>query len=136
MIPLGWYWACDDWCLDLTLSIEAKQYNLDFIRQESLLPNTPTVLQMLLRKLQVSYHVCFTEERPLSGISAIESRSVECFSDACPRSFSHLPKGTLELSQADLWVLGHFSYHGPSLLIAQFGLVVLWRVLVVLNFFH
>ena len=47
---------------------------------------------------------------------------VECCRNGCPSgSFSHLHRGTVELSQSDHRVLGHLLDQGPSSLIGQFG---------------
>ena len=46
---------------------------------------------------------------------------VECCRDGCTSGrFSHLHRGTLDLSQSDHWVLGHLSDQGPSSPSAQF----------------
>ena len=64
----------------------------------------------------------FSEERLLSGHSAIKPRSVEYFSDGCPSgSFSHLHTKSVVLHESDHRVLGHLSFQGPSPPIAQFG---------------
>ena len=108
---------------DITLRIEAKQLNLGFIRPENLVSHSLRVLYALFCKLQACFHVSFTEERLLSGHSAIKPRSVECCSDGCPSgSFSHLHTGPVEPCQSDHQVLGHLSYQGPSPPIALFGL--------------
>ena len=99
---------------DMTLRIEAKQFNLGFIRPENLVSHS--------LRVQAGFPVSVTEERLLSGFSAIKPRSVECCSDGCAiGSFFHLHTGSPELIQSDHRVLGHLSYQGPSPAIAQFG---------------
>ena len=79
----------------------------------------------------------FTEERLLSGHSAINPRLVECCNDGClSGSFSHLHTGSLELIQSDHWVLGHLSYQRPFSPDCSVWPGGSRRVLVVPNFFH
>jgi hypothetical protein len=75
------------------------------------------VLQVPFGKLQVVCHVPFTEEWLYT-----KAWLVECCKDGCSSGmFSNLHRGTLELYQSDLWVLGHLPDQGPFPTIAQFA---------------
>ena len=76
--PLGWHWASDecDECPDTTLRIEAKYFNLGFIRPEHLVSHSLRVLQVFFFcKLHSGFPVSFTEERLLSGSGGCPSGS-------------------------------------------------------------
>ena len=56
---------------DVKLSIQAKEFNLGFIRSENLVSHGLRVLSVPFGKLQVGCHVHFTEEWLLSGHSTV-----------------------------------------------------------------
>ncbi len=99
----------------IPLRIKAKKFYLGLIRPENLICHH-------LGVLHAGFHVSCTEERLLSGHSAIKPRLVEGCSDGwLSTTFSHLPNASLELSHSDLWVLLYLSHQGSSPPIAQFG---------------
>ena len=103
------------------LGIQAKEFNLGFIRPVNIVSQGLRVLRCLLAN---SKHMPLTEEWLPSGHSTIKVWLVECCRDGYPSGrFSHLHRGTLEFCQSDYWVLGHLPDKGPSLQIAQFGWV-------------
>ena len=57
---------------EMTLGIQAKEFNLCFIRPENLVSHGLKVLQVLFGKLQAGCHVPFTEEGLPSGHSTIK----------------------------------------------------------------
>ena len=105
---------------DVTLGIQAKEFNLAFVRSENLVFHGQSPLGA---SWQTGCHVPFTEEWLPSGHSTIKDWLAECCRDVWVSGrFSHLHRGTDQ---------------GPSPAIAQFGRAgVLGRVLVVPNFFH
>jgi hypothetical protein len=111
---------------DVTLGIQAKEFNLGFIRPNNLsgaIWQTPSGLS------------CAFYWGMATG--AIKAWFVECCRDG--RTFqkdNHLHRRSLELCQSDHRVLGHLPDQGPSLPITQFGRVASSRVLVVPNFLH
>ena len=112
----------DAWFMKLW--IEAKQFNLGFIRPDNLVYYSLRFLSVFFCRLQVGFHVSFTKEIFPSDHSAIKPRLVEGCSDGCrSESFSLLHLGSQELHQSGHWVLGHHSYQGPSPPTAQFGWV-------------
>uniref|UniRef100_A0A8C8K8D9 Uncharacterized protein n=1 Tax=Oncorhynchus tshawytscha TaxID=74940 RepID=A0A8C8K8D9_ONCTS len=69
------------------LGIQAKEFNLCFIRPENLVFHDLRILQVPFSKLQVGCHVPFTEEWLPS-----------CCRGGCPSGrFSHLYRGTLDM---------------------------------------
>ena len=107
---------------DVALGIQAKEFNLGFMRQENLVSHCLRVFSFLLANSKWIVMCLFTEEWLPSGYSTIKALLVECCRDGCPSGrFSHLHRGTLELCQSDHWVLGHLFDQGPSSPIAQFG---------------
>lgn len=69
---------------DIMLGIEAKEFNLWFIRPENFGSHGLRVLQVAFGKLPVGCRVPFTEEWCLSGHSTIQARLVECSRNGCP----------------------------------------------------
>ena len=58
---------------DVTLGIQAKEFNLAFIRPENLVSHGLRVLQVPFGKLQVGWRVPFTEECLPSDHSTIKA---------------------------------------------------------------
>jgi hypothetical protein len=56
---------------DMTLGIQAKEFNLGFIRPENLVSHTLGILKVPFGKLQADCHVPFTEEWLPSAHSTI-----------------------------------------------------------------
>ena len=96
---------------DVTLGIQAKEFNLGFIRTENLVSHCLIVFRCLLANSKRAV-MCLLQR---SGIS------LECCRDGCRSgSLSHLHRGTLELCQSDHRVLGHLPDQGHPPPIAQF----------------
>ena len=104
---------------DVTLGIQAKEFNLGFIRSENLVSHGLRSFRCHLSNSQVGFHVPFTEECLLSGHNGL---MVESCRDGCSSGrFFHLHRGTLELCQSDHRLLGHLPDQGTFAPIAQFG---------------
>lgn len=88
----GWSWACDGWCL-MTLKTASKYFNHGSIRLEKCVSHTVSVLLVCFYKLQMSSQR--SEKRQ-------SVRPMEFWTDFCPSgTFSHLRRGSLELSHRD-----------------------------------
>lgn len=95
---------------DMMLSIQAKEWNLCFIRPENFVSHLIKrkgshliALQVPFGKLQLNYHVAFTKQSLPSGHCIIQAW-VECSKNTCPSGkFSSLHRATLDFCQ---WPLG------------------------------
>lgn len=92
---------------DMMLRIEAKQFNLGFIRLEYHVSHSLSVLYMLFCELQIGFHVSITDERLPSGHSALKCAVMVVLLDASPIS-------TQLSSHSDPQGLGHLSNQGSS----------------------
>ena len=86
---------------DVTLGIQAKEFNLGFIRPENLVSHGLRVLKFILANSKRAVMCIFTEEWLPSGHSTIKAWLVECCSDGCPsgrfwnsRALSEWPSGS------------------------------------------
>jgi len=116
---------------DITLCIQAKEFNLCFIRPENLISHSLRVFQVHFGKLQAGCHVPFTEEWLPSGPSTIQAWLVECCRNGCPSwRLSSVHRAMLELCQSDHRVLcGQLEEESLWLcavtFLASFGLLII-----------
>ena len=120
----------------MMLRIEAKQFNLGFIRPENLVSHSLIESFRCFFANSKQAFMSFTEERLPSSHSAIKPRSVECCCDGWP--------AVSPISTQDLWSLARMSirYFITSLTMVLLPRVLslaghqpLGKVLVVPNFF-
>ena len=102
---------------DVTLGIQAKEFNLGFFRPEDLVSHCLSVFRCLLANSKWAVMCLFN----LGVVSVWPLYRKGLIGGVLQRWFSHLHNGTLELCQSDHRVLGHLPDQGPSPLIAQFG---------------
>ena len=81
---------------DVTLGIQAEEFNLVFLRPENLVSHGLRVFYVPFGKLQAGCPVPFTEEWSPSGHSTIIALLAECCINGYPSArLSHLHIGTL-----------------------------------------
>ena len=99
---------------DVTLDIQAKEFNLGFIRPENLVSHGLRFFKCLLENSKRAV-MCPLLRSGFRLATLQWPDLVERFRDGCPSGWlSHLHRGTLELCQSNYQVLSHVPDEGPS----------------------